>query len=193
MKLTKVVIAMCLLGLVTVAGHVAVREWYKPDVRSERATQEQPRQPGSQARRDRGVSVRRKNAGTLIDFGIQDRQPLASPELFVGQTTPTGGKKNSWTPFLSALAGVVTGGILLALLFGWRRGRKPKAHLAADSGSRRGQLPLASQADLEKAEILRGRDQSSTADNASSRGRLPLASPADLKKAGFLGDRRNLK
>ena len=161
MKLTKVVIAMGLLAVLTVAGHVAVREWYKPDVRSEQGRQVQAREPESQGRQNRGISVHRTNAGTSIDFGTQRRQPLSSPEPLVGQITPVGGKSKTWKPehraFLSALAGVVTGGLLLALFLGWRRGRKPKAHLSADSVSSRGQLPLAAPADLEKAEILRGR------------------------------------
>ena len=164
MKLTKVVIAMGLLVVLTVAGHVAVREWYKPDVRSEQGRQVQAREPERQARQDPGISVHRTNAGTSIDFGTQRRQPLlSSPEPLVGQITPVGGKSNTWKPehraFLSALAGVVTGALLMALFLGWRRGRKPKAHPSAESVSRHGQLPLASPADLEKAELLRGRNK----------------------------------
>ncbi len=163
MKLTKVVIAMGLLVVLMVVGHVTVREWYKPDVRSEQARQVQAHAPEGQGHRDRGISVHRTNAGTSIDFGTQRRQPLSSPEPLVGQITPMGGNSKTWKPehraFLSALAGVVTGGLLLALLLGWRRGRKPKAHLSADSVSSRGRLPLASPADLEKAELLRGRNR----------------------------------
>ena len=47
MKLTKVVIAMGLLVGLTIAGHVAVREWYKPDVRPEQARQAQARRAAS--------------------------------------------------------------------------------------------------------------------------------------------------
>jgi len=161
MKLTKVVIAMGLLVVLTVAGHVAVREWYKPDVRSKQGRQVQAREPERQARQDLGISVHRTNAGTSIDFGVQRRQPLSSPGPLVGQITPIGGNSTTWKPehraFLSALAGLVTGGILMALLLAWRRGRKPKAQFAADSVSSRGQLPLASPADLEKAELFRDR------------------------------------
>ena len=68
-------------------------------------------------------------------------------EPFVGQITPKGGENKTRKPedraFLSALAGLVTGGLLLGLLLGWRRSRKPKAHFAAT--------------DLEAAELLRGR------------------------------------
>lgn len=163
MKLTKVVIAMGLLVVLTVAGHVAVREWYKPDVRSKQGRQVQAREPERQARQDLGISVHRTNAGTSIDFGVQRRQPLSSPGPLVGQITPIGGNSTTWKPehraFLSALAGVVTGALLMALFLGWRRGRKPKAHLSAESVSRHGQLPLASPADLEKAELLRGRNK----------------------------------
>ncbi len=164
MKPTRVVMAIGLLVVLTIAGHVAVREWYKPDVRSEQGRQAQAREPESQGRQDRGPSVHRTNAGTSIDFGTQRRQPLlSSPEPLVGQITPMGGKSKTWKPehpaFLSALAGVVTGGLLMALLLGWRRGRKPKPHLSADSVSSRGQLPLASPADLEKAELLRGHNR----------------------------------
>ena len=161
MKLTKVVIVMGLLVVLSVAGHVAVREWYKPDVRSEQEWQGHARTPESHRRQDLGINVRRTNAGRSIDFGTQRRQPLPSPDLFVGQVTPTAGKNETRKPehraFLSALAGLVTGGILMALLLAWRRGRKPKAQFAADSVSSRGQLPLASPADLEKAELFRDR------------------------------------
>jgi uncharacterized membrane protein YebE (DUF533 family) len=147
MKLTKVVITMGLLVALAVAGNVAVREWYQPDVRSEQERQFQAREPERQGRRDLGISVHRENAGTLIDFGTQRRQPLSAPEPFVGQITPKGGKNETRKPdhraFLSALAGLLTGGLLLALLLGWRPRRKPKALLAAT--------------DLEAAEILRGR------------------------------------
>ena len=147
MKFTKVVIAMGLLVVLAVAGQVAFREWYRPDVRSEQGRQVQAREPVSQRRQDLGISVHRKNAGTSIDFGTQGRQPLSSPEPFVGQITPKGGENKTRKPedraFLSALAGLVTGGLLLGLLLGWRRSRKPKAHFAAT--------------DLEAAELLRGR------------------------------------
>ncbi len=163
MKLTKVVIAMGLLVGLTIAGHVAVREWYKPHVRSEQGRQAQARQPESRGRQDLGVSVRRTNAGTLIDFGTQRRQALSSPEPSAGQITPRRGETKTPKPersaFLPILAGLVTGGILTALLLGWRRRRKPKAQPAADRVSGRGQLPLVSPADLEKAELLRGRQE----------------------------------
>ena len=163
MKLTKVVLVMGLLVGLTIVGHVAVREWYKPDVRSEQEWQGHAREPESQRRQDLGISVRRTNAGRSIDFGTQRRQPLPSPEPLVGQVTPTAGKNETRKPehraFLSALAGLVTGGILMALLLCWRRGRKPKARLAAESASSSGQLPLVSPADLEKAELLRGRNK----------------------------------
>ncbi|MEE8459090.1 MAG: hypothetical protein V3S08_04415 [Phycisphaerales bacterium] len=163
MKLTRFVIAIGLLVVLSVAGHVAVREWYKPAVRPEQGRQVQVRETTRQGRRDTGVSVHRTNAGTSIDFGVQRRQPLSSPEPFLGQITPMAGAQESWMPqgsaLLPALIGLVTGALLMALLLGWRRGRKPRTQPAADGVPGRGRLPLASPADLEKAELFRGRNE----------------------------------
>ena len=163
MKLTRVVIAIGLLVVLSVAGHVAVREWYKPDVRPEQGRQVQVRETTRQGRRDTGVSVHRTNAGTSIDFGVQRRQPLSSPEPFLGQITPMVAEQETWMPrrsaLLPALIGLATGAILMALLAGWRRGRKPRTQPAADGVPGRGRLPLASPADLEKAEFFRGRNE----------------------------------
>ena len=108
--------------------------------------------------------MHRTNAGTSIDFGAQRRQPLSVPEPFVAQITmPTGAEHQNRMlahgALLPALIGVATGAILMALLAGWRRGRKPTAQPAADCVPGRGQLPLAYPADLEKAELFRDRKE----------------------------------
>jgi hypothetical protein len=164
MRLSNVVIAMGLLIVLSVAGHVAVREWYKPTVRSEQGRQAPVRETALRERRDTGVSVHRANAGMSIDFGTQRRQPLSSPEPLLGQVaTPTVAEHQTRTlahgALLPALIGAGAGALLMALLFGWRRGRKSKPQPAVASASSRGQLPPASAADLEKAELFRGRNE----------------------------------